>query len=205
MPEREEGWVEEALRVATTAGYPAGWPHVEKSHPQPITASANDRRPSTRLSLVGGKSILVAVSKKDGGVGFGHWYTALSEAMPAKSVVGAVVVWPRAQLTAKSGASLSAYKKNVSEGRIRPFALDDNEATFHQIETLRQLVQVAKTEKLPLGAESVDETRCRELAVQTGVIANLKLFDFVFKDWPGLTAPAPPPGPVAQPVVPPPS
>lgn len=203
--EEAELWegVSEALRIAEQASYPAGGQRIEKVHPQPITASNADRRPSARVALAGGKSVVLAVSKKDGGVAFGHWYTALTEAM-GKGVVGAVVVWPRAQLTAKSGSNLTAYRKSVADGKVRPFPLDTEEATFHQLETLRRIVLAAKTGNLLLGSETIDEKRCRELVVQTGVIANLKLFDFVFKDWPGLATVPPVPPPVVPTAPPPP-
>ena len=118
-----------------------------------------------------------------------------------------MVVWPRANLSVgRTAAAYRRYAAGVLSKTIRPFPLDENDATFQQLETLRQIMAVAETEKLSLGSEQADEARCRELVVQTGVIANLKLFDFVFKDWPGLQ-PAPPVAtvpPVAVPVALPP-
>lgn len=203
--EEAELWegVSEALRIAEQANYPADGQRIEKVHPQPITASNADRRPSARVALAGGKSVVLAVSKKDGGVAFGHWFTALNQAM-GKSVVGAVVVWPQTGVTARTGANLNAYSQKVSSGTIRPFPLEIEQATFHQLETLRRIVLAAKTGNLLLGSETVDEKRCRELVVQTGVIANLKLFDFVFKDWPGLATVPPVPPPVVPTAPPPP-
>ncbi len=190
----------EALRIAEHAKYPAGGPDVQKVHPQPLSATSSDRRLSTRLEFAGGKCVIVAVNKKDSGNPFGYWAAALGEALAGK-VIGAVVIWPRAHLSV--GASSVRYKnymQRVAAGKIRPFPLDLEESTFHQLETLRRIVLAAKTGNLLLGSETIDEKRCRELIVQTGLLANLKLFDFVFKDWPGLQI-APPVPPVAPPVV----
>lgn len=196
--------VVEALVLAVHAKYPAGGPKIAKVHPQPLSATPSDRRLSTRLEFDGGKSVIVAVNKKDSGNPFGYWAAALGEALGGK-VIGAVVVWPRAQLSAGTGGvRYRNYMQRVTDGKIRPFPLDVEQATFHQLETLRRMVLAAKTGNLLFGTETIDEKRCRELVIATGVIANLKLFDFVFKDWPGLaTAPLAPP-PVVAPVPPPP-
>ena len=63
--------VEEALNIAAKAKYPADGPNASKIDLHPINRSPNDQRPSARLALTdaGGKSVLVAVSKRDGGGG----------------------------------------------------------------------------------------------------------------------------------------
>lgn len=199
--------VREALAVAQQLPALPDGRRISAAHEQPLqTPSVAVPKHSVRLILAGGAelSVIVAVCKNDGGVGFGQWHAALDEAM--KGDTAAVVVWPRAKLTVGGGAaSFVAYNQKVTTGRVRPFPLDVEVSTFHQLETLRRIVLAAKTGNLLLGRETVDEKRCRELIVSAGLLANLKLFDFVFKDWPGVTAP---PAPSALPpppaVVPPP-
>ncbi len=197
--------VELALGVArNTAHLPAGI-RIESLQKQPITPStATNPKPSVRIVFAGGRSVIVTVSKRVGGVAFGQSYSALNDAHTKKDV-GAVVVWSQEKLTVGPGtANFLAYKKRVDEKTIRPFPLDVEEATFHQLETLRQMMQDAKSGTLFLGANTVGPDECRELVIQTGLIANLKLFDFVFKDWPGL-APAATVPPVLPPPPPPPT
>jgi hypothetical protein len=158
---------------------------------------------------VNGKScsVLVTVNKKDSGTPFGHWFNALGDAI-TKAVVGTVVVWPRAALAVgKQSASYKSYAKRLDEGTLRPFPLDENEGTFHQLECLRQISGRAGSD-LVLNGNLISKDRCRELILETGVLANLKLFEFVFQNWKGLPAPAtvalpaPPPPPAPKPPTP---
>jgi hypothetical protein len=74
---------------------------IEKITPQALRKSNTDARPSAQIDLlVGGRrfAVVLAVSKKDGGVAFGAWFDALEAAL-GDPVVGAVVVWPKAQLS----------------------------------------------------------------------------------------------------------
>ncbi len=194
--------VEEAMLIAREGRYTFGGLRIQDIVKQPLDSSKSDTRPSARLILVGtdGKSVIVAVSKKDVGTPFGHWYTALEKAK--QKSVGAVIVWPHAKLgVGKTSAAYLNYAAAVENKSIRPFPLDEHEATFHQLECLRRILVDAKTGDLLLGKQTVSVEECRRLIVTSGLLANLKLFEFVFQNWPGLesvapipaAAPAPPP------------
>ncbi|MBN9517563.1 DNA translocase FtsK [bacterium] len=203
--------VEESLTIAGLGGYVPAGVRIDSVGRQPIAPSPSDPRPSARVTLsAGGKtrSVIVAVSKKDGGGAFGHWYTALEAALTG-TAAGAVVVWPRAQLAVgKTTGGYRKYAEKLASGAIRPFPLDENEAAFHQLECLRRVILSAKTGNLLLGKTSVTADDCRKLIVEAGLLANLKLYEFVFRNWPGLTesttpAVAPPPASAPPPAPPP--
>ncbi|MFO0824028.1 MAG: FtsK/SpoIIIE domain-containing protein [Gemmataceae bacterium] len=204
--------VEEALVIARQGGYKLDGFSIKAVHLQPIAKSPTDPRPSARIEItLGGKpgSVLVAVNKRDGGVAFGKWYEALEKVVTDS--VGAVVVWPRAELSVgKKTAAYVTYAGRVTAGTIRPFPLDDQEATLHQLECLRQLIRRAGSD-LILNGKLLSKDECRKLIVETGLLANLKLFEFVFQNWKGFSAsptspspvapvaPSPPAAPVAKP------
>ncbi|MGL6097740.1 MAG: FtsK/SpoIIIE domain-containing protein, partial [Fimbriiglobus sp.] len=195
----------EALLVAQQGGFAANGFRIDAIHPQPLAATANDPRPSARVDWsANGRAgaVVVAVSTKDGGTAFGHWYKALDTAMTA-TVTGAVVVWPRATLAVgRTSAAYVQYKGRLDNDTIRPFPLDENETTFHQLECLRQITRRAGQDLILKGAV-VSKDECRKLVVETGLLANLKLFEFVFLNWKGMAVSPPPPAP-PPPVSPPP-
>jgi energy-coupling factor transporter ATP-binding protein EcfA2 len=195
--------VSEAFAIAKMGGYSTAGYRIEaiETNPPPIIPSGSDKRPSLRLKFAhaaGSATVLVAVSKKDSGVAFGAWQAALEQAMKA-SGGRAVVIWHRSELgVGKTAKAYRNYTQLVNDGKLRAFSLDVEEATFHQLETLRRILISARTGNLLLGKEAVNETVCRELVVKAGLFANLKLFEFVFQGWPGLT-----PATVTPPLVPP--
>ena len=182
--------VEESLFIAKAGQYPLGGVQIQEIQKQPLDSTANDTRPSARVVFASGNSVVVAVSKKDSGNPFGHWYTALDKAK--QKSVGAVVVWPQAKLAiGKTSAAYMKYSTAIENKAIRPFPLDEHEATFHQLECLRRVMLAAKTGNLMLGKQTVGVEDCRQLIVKTGLLANLKLFEFVFQNWPGLESASP--------------
>ncbi|WP_143393491.1 FtsK/SpoIIIE domain-containing protein [Fimbriiglobus ruber] len=206
--------VSEALVLAQKGCWKLDGFLIKSINSQPIKKSSNDPRPSALIDLtVNGKSgsVLVTVSKKDGGIAFGHWFTALDEAI-TKAVVGGVVVWPRRELSVgKKSAGYISYSTRLDNGTLRAFPLDENEGTFHQMECLRQIISRAGSD-LVLKGNLISRDDCRILIIETGVLAHLKLFEFVFQNWSRLphtsagNAPAavapPPPVPVNPPPVP---
>ncbi|MDB5306093.1 MAG: Cell division protein FtsK [Gemmataceae bacterium] len=212
--------VNEALVIAQQGGYKADGFRIEGIHPQPIAQAPKDPRPSARIALnVSGKpvSVLVAVNKRDGGVAFGAWYSALTNALTGS--LGAVVVWPRAKLTVgKSAAAYVNYTQQREKDKIRSFPLDEHEGTFYQLECLRQIT--ARGSDLVLNGNVISRDACRKLIIETGVLSNLKLFEFMFQNWKGLPAahvsadsaaptipptPPPPAAPASPPVTRPPA
>jgi len=178
--------VEEALAVCIIGKHLPNGMSLEKIQGQPLKSTPSDTRPSAKLTLTsGGKSgeVIVAVSKKDGGTAFGHWVGALEQAV-STSVIGTVVVWPREQLSVKhTAAGYIKYQAKVTEGKVRPFPLDEHEETFAQLECLRRMTTRAATKDLILNGQTISVDECRKLIAETGVIARLKLFEFLFENW----------------------
>jgi hypothetical protein len=195
--------VHEALVLAKMGGFRADGFAVTGLHPQALVASPADPRPSARVALTAnGKSasVVVAASTKDGGPAFSRWFKALEDSI-AKSVLGAVVVWPRANLAVgKTAAAYISYKGRLDNGTVRPFPLDEHELTFHQLECLRQITRRAGND-LILKGNVISKDECRQLIIQAGLLPNLKLYEFLFLNWKDLDV-APPPMPAIPPVPP---
>jgi S-DNA-T family DNA segregation ATPase FtsK/SpoIIIE len=197
--------VREAVHIAKEGAFQADGFAITKLHPQPLKASPSDPRPSMRIDLTANSkttSVVLAVSQKDGGVAFGNWFSALDSAI-TNPVLGAVVVWPRANLAVgKTAAAFVKYKRRLENGTIRPFPLDENEATFHQLECLRQITRRAGND-LILHGKVVTKVECRTLIIDSKMLANLKLFEFLFLNWKGVAGAASPQPLSAVPMVPP--
>jgi hypothetical protein len=204
--------VREAVQIAKLGRFLPEGLQIERITPQALRKSPTDTRPSAQIDLTVGsqrQTVVVAVSKKDGGVAFGTWYDALEAA--TENVAGAVVVWPKAQLSVgRTARAFVKYRKRVDDGLVRPFPLDENEDGFRQLETLRVLLKDAESDNLILNGGKVNADECRKLLVETRVLANLKLFEMLFHNWPDIeaarakpaavaptpaTPPAPPPVP----------
>ena len=202
--------VEMAVAVAQIGKHLPEGMSIAKVTAQPLPPTSKDKRPSTKITLnAGGKSrdVIVAVSKNDAGTSFGHWVTAMNNAL-VSPVSGIVVVRPRFDIKAgTTSAAYRTYKQRLDNGTLRPFPLDEHAATFAQLECLRRITRRAAAKDLVLNGETLSVERCRELVAETGVIANLKLFEFIFENWPGLEipSPTPPPTPPAAPAPAPPT
>jgi hypothetical protein len=193
--------VDEAIHIARIGQHVPVGMTFERVEPQPLKPTMNDTRPSAMLTLASnGRTVkvIVAASKKDGGTAFGHWLSALEQRI-AEPVIGSVVVWPREQLSVgRTAAAFVKYQKRVTGGTIRPFPLDANEATFAQLECLRRITLRAAAKDLVLNNQTISVEECRKLIVETGAVANLKFFQFLFENWSALpTTPAQPSAPSA--------
>jgi S-DNA-T family DNA segregation ATPase FtsK/SpoIIIE len=182
--------VEEAIKLAKLGGYLPPAVTLEGYQLQALKKTANDARPGAEVRLVAGgqrASLVLAVSKKDAGVAFGHWFAALNEALGGH-VAGAVVVWPREQLAVgKTSQAYKGYKGLQDAGRLRHYGLDAHPETLVQLECLRTLIREAEAGNVQLSGKAAGAGRCRELLVATGVLAKLDLFQVFFHDWAGLT------------------
>jgi hypothetical protein len=194
--------VEEALYVAVQGKHFPPDLTADWQKKPALKATATDRRPSGTLKLTrAGKaaSFVVAVSTKDGGPAFTAWFKAMSEALKTP-VQGSVVIWPRAELSVgKTTATYKQYQELVNDGKVRPFPLDTNEGVFFQLECLRRLIRRAEANDLSLNGPAISAAECTKLIAEAGLIANLKLFNHLFENWPGLESTAT----VRPPVVPP--
>jgi hypothetical protein len=205
--------VREAVQIAKLGRFLPDGLQIEHITPQALKKAPKDDRPSAQIDLLVGsqrQTVVAAVSKKDGGVAFGAWNDALEAA--TQNVAGALVVWPKAQLSVgKTAKAFVKYHKRLREGLLRQFPLDENEDAFRQLETLRGLLKDAESGNLILNGRTVDTDECRKLLVETRVLANLKLFEMLFHNWPPVealrtkpSAVTPPhPVPTAPPPVPP--
>lgn len=183
--------VEQALQVAKLGQYVPDGVQFERYQRDALRSSPNDSRPSAELHLTAGAAripLVLAVSKKDGGVAFGKWYEVLVEAL-GKSVPGAVVVWPKAKrAVGKTAKAFGQYQEQVARGTIRPFPLDDNIETFAQLESLRRLIADAQASMAVVGGKTLTPDECRSLLVETKVLAELPLFEIIFWNWPAVDA-----------------
>ena len=180
--------VREAIQIAKLGRYLPEGLEIERIIPQALKKVASDDRPSAQLDLLAGAKryiVVVAVSKKDGGVAFGAWYDALEAA--TTQVAGAVAIWPKAQLTVgKTAKAHVKYRKRIDDGLLRAFPLDENEDTFRQLETLRVLLKDAESSNLTLAGKNIGADECRKLLLETRVLVNLKLFEMLFCNWPAI-------------------
>ncbi len=181
--------VEEALVLAKHGQYLPEGMTFDRFQLGALNRSPNDQRPSAEIHLGASNQkfpVVVAVSKKDSGNPFGNWFGALDEALGG-SVVGAVAVWPKSQLAVgKKASSYLKYKALVDAGTIRPFPLDENESAFVHLDCLRQLMLDAESQNVILGGRPVTAQQCRDLLVETKLLANLDLFKFLFENWPSI-------------------
>ena len=196
--------VNEALTIAKLGGYRRDLLRIDAIQPHPIKRTPTAPRHSAKVNFTSAGqsgSVIVSVSKKDSGNVFGSWVTALYDAMDP-TVTGAVAVWPRSELAV--GKTSDGYKKydvKVKAGHIRPFPLDEEENTLYQLETLRHFISSADNDLL-LNGKVITKDECRDLIVGAGLLANLKLFEFLFENWQALsggTPAAPPPVPTMPP------
>jgi hypothetical protein len=183
--------VAEGLRVAQLGQHVPAGVTFERSLPQALRKSDTDPRHSAVLHLGAGElrvPVVVAVSKKDAGQAFAAWEKALEDAVGG-DVAGAVAVWPHTQLAVgKKTHGYTRYQALVAAGKVRPFPLDANEDSFAQLECLRRLTQDAAAGNVILDGQTLTADDCRKLVAETRLLANLKLFEFLFGGWPALKA-----------------
>jgi hypothetical protein len=183
--------LQEAVGIAQRGQLAPDGVYIEKVTPQAIKKGSKDDRPSANIDLLVGAerfAVVLAASKKDGGAAFAAWVDALEGAL-GDHVVGAVVVWPRAQLAVgKTAQAYVKYRRRVNAGSVRPFPLDENEETFRQLQSLRELLKDAETGNLVLNEAPVGGEECRRLLADTNVLANFKLFEMLFHNWPAVEA-----------------
>jgi len=178
--------VKYAIEIAQKANHlPAGMRILELTDGAMAQTPA-DSRPCVAVKLeVGGKTfkVLVAVTKRDAGVAFGKYVTALSDAVKPRNVVGAVVVRPYAELNVgPQTVARKNYEKAIAEGKLRPFALGSERFTFDQLECLFSVLTDAD-DGLPLGGKNLNREDCVKLIAENGLIKGLKLFDYIFANW----------------------
>ena len=200
--------MQEALSLAQLGQFVPEGLRLEKITPQALEKSPKDDRPSANIDLLAGGrrfAVVLTVSKKDSGKPFGFWVDALQKAL-GDPVVGAIAVWPKARLSiGKTAQGYLKYSDLVGAGTIRPFPLDENEETFRQVETLRQLLKDAETGDLVLNGVGVSREECRRLLVETRILARLKLFEMLFHNWPTIEAVRARSSVASLPAVPPPA
>jgi hypothetical protein len=113
--------VEQALRVAQLGQYTPDSVKFEDFQIQALKKSPTDPRHSAELHLIVGTqrlAVVLAVSKKDSGTAFAAWHNALEAALGG-NVAGAVVVWPKAQLSVgKTSKGVSATTWESSDLRF---------------------------------------------------------------------------------------
>ena len=179
--------VHEAVKIAQQGKFRLDGVQILNIQPGALKATSQAPKPSLALRMGTGKDafgVVVGVTRTDAGPLFAGYVTALEQALGGE-VAGAVLVRPTAEL--KVGSTTKArkkYEKAISDGHLRPFPLDEEQLTFEQLECLLRLLQRAERQDLQLDGKTVSAADSRQLVIQTRLLENLKLFDFVFKGWP---------------------
>jgi len=192
------GAVWEALSVAKIANHlphDVRWDGEKQAFVHP---TKNDLRPSVLVVLTCGErryGVVVAVSKRDSGVSFGHYFSALQEAFTTKGVVGAVLIRHKAELgVGPTAAARKEFEKAVSAKKLRPFPLDQERATLDNLQCLTQLLHDADGGLVDVNGKKLTRTDCTKLLAEIGLLKNLRLFEIIFSGWVGgaaIAAPAP--------------
>lgn len=181
--------VDTAIKIALIGKHMPVDVQLVRIYPNALSYTPKDPRPAAKLVLTNSDrmtEVLIVVSKKDGGPAFAGWFGALEKVL-IKPVTGAVVVWPKLPLSVgKDTINYKKYKERMDRGVIREFALDRNEATFAQLECLRRIIRRAEAKDLVLNNQTISAEECRKLIAESGVVAKLKLFEFLFENWPAL-------------------
>ena len=181
--------VYEALQIAKQGKLVASGVGIDRMEKKAVKPVPTDPRPSLSLRLGVGKKafdVVVAVTKKDGGKAFGAYLNALEKALGG-NVLGAVLVRPHEELSVgpKAKARLQ-YDQAVAKGKLRPFPLDSETATFESLMCLLRLLQKAAAGEMQLGGKSLTPAEVQEFVVQSRVLVGLRLFEFIFSGWPAL-------------------
>jgi DNA segregation ATPase FtsK/SpoIIIE, S-DNA-T family len=163
---------------------------------------------AAKLILVaGGKThiVIVNANKKDSGQPFNSWMIGLENQL-VTPVIGAIILWPKQKLAVGPKAqSFVKYKQRLDSGQIRPFALEQESTTYHQLECLRRMIRLCQAKELTLNNEVLSIEVCRKKVVEGKLLSKLKLLDFLFTGWPGVNlqpAASPPPAISAVPPAP---
>ncbi len=178
----------EALSIAKLGNHLPDNIQWKNEKKQPLKKGVEDARPSVLLELYETDrkySVVVAVSKRDSGVPFGHYFNALHEAFNSPGVAGAVLVRPKAELgVGPTAAVRKQYERAVSDRKLRPFPLEQERLTFDQLQCLMKLLIDADGGLAELGnGKKLTASECKKLLAEAGLLKNLKLFDQIFSGW----------------------
>ena len=145
--ERLFAGIQAALKIAEEGRLPGNGVQIVSMQPDAIKQGKNDPRPSVAVRLGVGTqawSVVVAVTKKNSGVPFGAYFSALDQALGGDTV-GAVLARPTSALALGPEAQARLrYDEAVQKGQLRPFPLDHEKLDFEQTGVLAS--DVAKGE-----------------------------------------------------------
>jgi hypothetical protein len=152
--------------------------------------------------------IVVTVGKPiENGQGFNGWFNAFDSATKPP-VIGAVAVWSVAKpFSGKQSKGWADYRKRLDAQSVRAFPLDENADAFRHLEALRMFIDLARSQNLRIADRTISEGDCLQRLARTKVLANLKLIEVLFRNWPALasspavsseTRPSVPPPPPAR-------
>jgi energy-coupling factor transporter ATP-binding protein EcfA2 len=141
-------------------------------------------RYSLRLTLEPGKeprSIILALEANHNVQKFRFYFDAVVEQLAGKTI-GAVLITSKSQVPA-GAETRNQMEAEVRKNRLRVISLEDYREDYARLECFRSLLEKAEGHNLALGGTTIDGQRCRELASQSGVLANLTLFDRILEGW----------------------
>ncbi|MCE9532768.1 MAG: hypothetical protein K8T89_16855 [Planctomycetes bacterium] len=152
----------------------------------PLKETAASKRPSCSVTLDrNGKKekVLLTFTRKDGGPAFGHWINALEEAFSKERAVGAVTIWPRHKLSARTGAGPTKFNALTEAGKIRYFSLETNLEILWQVLTLREAVLDAQSSQFLLVGKMLSKDQLYKFVRETKVLEGLRFYEFILNEW----------------------
>lgn len=182
--------VKEVLDIARLAKMPGDGVAVERV--TPFEMKKDKTAPAAQVELVVGTErfpVVVTVSKPiENGQGFNSYFDGWDAATKA-GVVGTVAVWSIAKpFNGKTSKGWDKYRERVSDGKIRPFPLDEHTSAFQHMEAVRRLLDAARAGNVIAAGKPLTADDCRRRLADSGMLVNLKLFELLFGNWPVIEA-----------------
>jgi S-DNA-T family DNA segregation ATPase FtsK/SpoIIIE len=179
--ERLQRGIREALRLARESFRDLGGIRVKNIREDVVeqvkTGKAAEKRYSFAVEVeVGSASgeIVVPVTDLNNGARFTHLFNAVTKQFTSKRLGGLLV--HRAAEFEMGPKTRQAYDREVEDGRIKLFAMEDNLPTLVRLESLLRFLDRAGGRELVIGNETILAPRCQALILETAVLDNLDLF-----------------------------
>ncbi len=184
----QEAEIFEAFQFAVEAG------QLGTIVPGGLKETAACKRPSSAVSVSrDGKkeTVLLTFTRKDGGVAFGSWVNALEEAISKHHAVGAVAIWPKQKLSAKTGVGPAKYSSMENARKLRSFPLENNAEVLWQVLTLREAILDTQSSQFLLAGKALSKEELTRRIRETKVLEGLKFNEFITNSWTVANASAP--------------
>jgi DNA segregation ATPase FtsK/SpoIIIE, S-DNA-T family len=170
--------VKEAVTLAREAKRETGGVRVKNIQEGVIPQGGKFPRYSLKVEVGDGPQsypLILPVTAINSGHVFRFYFEAMQQAM-VNPVAGALLVHRQSDFQIGQGKIRQRYDEEVSNGRIRVLALEDDQPTFLRLECLLRFLDDAAGQLLQLGELKLTEDDCRDFILKTSVLDNLDLF-----------------------------